>query len=135
MEFFSNIHQLSNWALLALRFGVAISFLVHGSQKWAMWKMQPSAQIPANMLSLLRFLSVAEPLGAVALVTGFLTQLASAGFVIIMIGAIRLKAIQMHKKFSEAGGWELDFILLAGGIALFFVGAGQLSLDRLLFGI
>ena len=87
------------------------------------------------MLSLLRFLSVAEPLGAVALVTGFLTQLASAGFVIIMIGAIRLKAIQMHKKFSEAGGWELDFILLAGGIALFFVGAGQLSLDRLLFGI
>ena len=132
-EFFSSL--LGDWALFALRIGIATSFIIHGSQKWPMWKMEPSAQMPASMLSLLRFLSIVEPLGGVAVLLGFLTQVAAAGFGIIMIGAIRLKAIQMHKKFGEAGGWELDFILLAGAIGLFFLGGGQFSLDRLLFRI
>jgi uncharacterized membrane protein YphA (DoxX/SURF4 family) len=100
-----------------------------------MWKMQPSAQMPAKMLSILRFLSIVEPLGGVALVLGLFTQLAAAGFGIIMLGAIRLKAIQMHKKFSETGGWELDVILLASAIALFALGGGLFSLDRVVFRI
>lgn len=134
MEFLSNIHQLNDLALVVLRLGVATSFLIHGSQKWAMWHAQPSGQPPARMLSILRLLSIVEPLGGAALVTGFLTQFAAAGFAIIMIGAIRLKVIQMHKKFGEPGGWELDLMLLAGAIALFFTGAGQFALDRILFG-
>ena len=132
MGFFTGLHHLSDWALVALRLGVGASFLAHGIQKSAMWKMQPSAQMPAGMLSILRLLSIVEPLGAVAVLVGFLTQPAAAGLAIIMLGAIRLKAVQMHRGFTGDGGWELDFMLLAAAVALFISGAGRLSLDRVL---
>ena len=124
--------MVNDWALLALRLGVGVIFLVHGSQKRAMWKMQPSAQLPAGMLSVLRFLSIVEPLGGLGVLVGFLTRPAAAGLAIIMLGAIRLKAIQMRKRFTGDGGWELDFIILAAAVALVISGAGKLSLDRVL---
>lgn len=135
MGFFSSLHQFGDWALLVLRIGVGAIFLVHGTQKWAMWKKRPSAEMPAGLLSVLKFLSIVEPLGGAAAVVGFLTQLAAAGFAIIMVGAIRLKAIQMHKGFSGDGGWEFDFLILVVAIALFILGAGTFSLDHVLFGI
>ncbi len=112
-----------------------MSFWVHGTSKRAMWKMAPSAQMPGGLLSTLRLLSIVEPLGAVAAFAGFLMQPAAVGFVVIMLGAIRLKAAQMHRGFSVDGGWELDFMLLTAAIALVFLGAGAISLDRLLFGL
>ena len=135
MRFFVHLHQFSDWALVALRIGVGTSFLVHGLMKRPMWKMAPSAQMPASFLAQLRLLSIVEPLGALALLVGFLTQPAAAGFVIIMLGAIRLKAGKMQRKFSVDGGWELDFVLLSAALALIFLGAGAVSLDRVLLGL
>ena len=135
MRFLANLHQLSDWGLLALRVGVGGSFWVHGTAKRAMWNMVPSPQTPAGLLSTLRLLSIVEPLGAVAAFAGFLMQPAAAGFVIIMLGAIQLKAVQMHRGFGADGGWELDFVLLTAALALVFLGAGAISLDRLLFGL
>jgi uncharacterized membrane protein YphA (DoxX/SURF4 family) len=97
--------------------------------------MAPSPQMPAGLLSTLRLLSIVEPLGAVAAFAGFLMQPAAAGFVIIMLGAIQLKAVQMHRRFGVDGGWELDLVLLTATLALVFLGAGAISLDRLLFGL
>lgn len=124
-----------DWALVALRVGLGVIFLVHGTQKWAMWKMQPSAQLPPGLLSILRLLSIVEPLGGVAVLVGFLTQPAAAGLAVIMLGAIRFKAVQMRKGFTGDGGWEFDFILLAATVALLLTGAGGLSVDRLLWGL
>lgn len=135
MDLLSNITEFNNIGLLVLRFGIAISFLYHGLDKLKMWKMEPSEEMPATFLNQLRLLSIAEPLGALALIGGFLTQLAAFGFIIIMLGAIHLKVTQMQKKFGEPGGWELDVVLLAGSIALFLTGAGTISLDAMLFGI
>ena len=135
MQFLTSLHQLSDWALVVLRLGVGVIFLVHGVQKRAMWKMQPSAQMPAGLLSVLRFLSIVEPLGGLAVLTGFLTQVAAAGFAVIMLGAINLKARQMHRSFTGDGGWEFDYILLTAAVALCLLGAGRLSLDRVLFGL
>ena len=135
MGFFAHLHHLSDWGLVALRLGLGVTFLVHGIQKQAMWKMQPSAQMPAGLLSILRLLSIAEPLGGVAVITGLLTQLAAAGFVIVMLGAINLKARQLHKGFTGDGGWELDYVLLSAAVALLILGAGRISLDRVVFGL
>jgi len=135
MQFFAQLHTLTDWGLLVLRVGVGVTFLVHGIQKRAMWKMQPSAQMPAGLLSILRLLSIAEPLGGVAVITGLLTQLAAAGFVIVMLGAINLKARQLHKGFTGDGGWELDYVLLSAAVALLILGAGRISLDRVVFGL
>jgi len=137
MEFFANLYQFGDWGLLALRVAVGAIFLIHGTQKWAMWKMQPSEQMPAGMLWLMKFLSIAEPLGAIAVLTGFLTQLAAVGLGIIMIGAIVLKKTMMKVPFAaqDKTGWEFDFIILAANVAIFFFGAGSMGLDRMIFGI
>jgi len=49
--------------------------------------------------------------------------------------AIQLKAVQMHRRFGVDGGWELDVVLLTAALALVFLGAGAISVDRLLFGL
>ena len=139
MEIFGDLHRFVAIGLIALRVAVGVIFAVHGAHKWAMWKMQPSQQMPAQMLGLLKFLSIVEPLGAVAVLAGFLAQLAAAGLGIIMVGAIVLKSRVMKVPFTDSKaqkvGWEYDLIILAAAVALFFFGAGRFSLDRYLFGI
>jgi len=52
-----------------------------------------------------------------------------------MLGAIRLKVLPMHKGFTGEGGWEFEFLLLVGAIALLFLGARRFALNSLLFRI
>lgn len=137
MEFLSNLNEYNDWGLLVLRIGVGIIFIVHGKMKFAMWKMEPSEQMPAKMISLMKFLSITETMGGIAIITGFLTQFAALGFAIIMLGAINMKIKMMKEPFTsqEKAGWEFDFILLTASIMIIFSGAGGFAIDRLLFGI
>ncbi len=137
MEFLSNLIALNDWGLLALRIALASIFIYHGSQKWAMWKMSPSEQMPAGMLFMMKLLSIVEPLGGVAVAVGFLTQIAAIGLGIIMLGAIRLKINIMKVPFftQDNTGWEFDFLNLAVCIGLLFLGPGSISLDQLWLGI
>lgn len=103
-----------------------------------MWKVQPSEQMPLSMLRIVRALSVAEPVGAIATLLGLLTPLPALGFSFVMVNAIMLKRKKMKQPFINpdmSSGWEFEFIILAAAIALFFFGAGAYSLDRLLFGV
>ncbi len=130
--------DLSRWsdlALLALRVTVAAIFWVHGRSKAGMWKAQPSQQLPAPMLNLMRTLSVAEPLGALAMLTGVLSQLAAIGFMLVMAGAMFLKIRVWKTPFfaHEKSGWEFDLILLAAAFVLLILGPGAYSLQALLF--
>jgi len=137
MNIFASIHAYGDFGLLILRFGLAAVFFVHGRRKQAMWKMQSSEQMSPTMLSIMRFLSVAEPLGAAAAILGLLTQLAALGFACVMISAIFLKITKWNQPFINkdvSPGWEFDFIILCSALALFFTGAGALSLDRMLLG-
>lgn len=103
-----------------------------------MWKTQPSEQMPLSMLKILRALSVAEPIGAIATLLGLLTPLPALGFIFVMVNAITLKRRKMKQPFVNpdmSPGWEFEFIILAAAIALFFLGAGAFSLDRVIFGV
>lgn len=135
IQFFLSLHAFSDWGLLALRIALGATFIVHGRMKKGMWNMQPSAQMPSGMLNLMRFLSIVEPLGGLAVLVGFLTQPASLGLAIIMIGAIKLKTMKWKTPFAslEKNGWELDLILLAAALMVFFSGAGSFGLDRMIF--
>jgi putative oxidoreductase len=123
--------QYGDWGLLGLRLAVGAVFLVHGISKLPMWRMQPSDQMPNGMLATMRFLSIAEPLGAAALILGALTQFAAAGLSVIMLGAIYFKIGVWKNKFVN--GWELDLVLLAANIALVLLGAGAWSVDHYFF--
>lgn len=124
--------QNGDWGLLGLRLAVGAIFLVHGISKWLMWRMQPSAQMPRGMLALMRFLSVAEPLGAGALILGALTQFAAIGLGVVMLGALYFKIKVWKNKFVN--GWELDLVLLAANVALVLLGAGTWSADHYFLG-
>ena len=137
MGFFLWLHQFVDIALLVLRLTLGTIFLLHGIPKRGLWSAQPSAQLPASMLTKLRILSIAEPAGAVGLIFGFLTQLAALGLVIVMLGAIQFLISKVHRKFKEANapGWEFEFMLMIVAIALAIMGGGKFALDHVIFGI
>ncbi len=116
----------SDFSLLLLRVAIGAIFLVHGLGKRKMWQMQPSAQMSAGMISLMKLLSVVEPLGGAAVLLGFLTNWAAMGLGIIMLGAIWLKISKWKVPFSATDkmGWEFDLLILAALIVLLAYGPG-----------
>ena len=120
-------------ALIVLRLVVAAVFLYAGTAKWPMWSA-PMEGMSSLMHNLIRFLSIVEPLGAVALLLGFLTRWAAAGLAIIMLGAIPFSRVTMKTSlFTDPQGAGLDYnlLLLAGCIALLAFGAGRWSVDAM----
>jgi len=128
---------MSDVALLLLRIGLGSVFIVHGTHKQRLWKVQPSAQMPAGMLNTLRFLSIAEPAGALGVLLGFLTRFAAIGLALVMLGAIRLLITKVNRKFTgeNVAGWEFEYMLLLVAIALALLGGGKYALDRVVFGM
>lgn len=126
------LNSYSDWGLLALRLAVGAIFLIHGQAKWKMWKTQPNEQMKSSMLLLMRLLSIAEPLGGIALVAGVWTKAAALGLGIVMIGALYFKLIVWKSPFTSQSttGWELDLILLAANLMFLTNGPGVYSLDQ-----
>ena len=122
--FFLTLHSFSDWGLLALRLALFAIFWVHGRAK------------AGNKMGLMRVLSVCEPLGALGVLSGLLTQPAAFGLALVMGGAIYMKISKWHVPFKaeDKTGWEFDLIILAACIMLILSGAGAFSLDRLLLG-
>ncbi|MCR4278930.1 MAG: DoxX family protein [bacterium] len=128
MQFFTMLHSYSDFGLVALRVAIGAIFLAHGIMKLKGDKTPPGFKVLGGF----------EVLGAVAVLAGFMTQLATLGLSIIMIGAIYMKVAKWKSPFAsiEKNGWEFDLMILAGTLMLYFVGAGSfLSLDRIFFGL
>jgi putative oxidoreductase len=119
---------------VVLRLAIGVIFIAHGTMKWSMWGMEPSEHMSSAMLTIFKILSIAEPLGAVAIMLGFLTRVAAIGLSIIMIGAINSKINVMNIGFMarQGTGWEFDFLILSSVICLLFLGAGKISVDKIL---
>ena len=118
-------------ALLVLRLVVAAVFMYAGTAKWPFWSA-PAEGMSATMLNIVRFLSIVEPLGSLALVFGVLTRWAAAGLGIIMVGAIYYARTTLHAGvFTGPQGTGLDYnlLILAGCIVLVAFGAGGWSVD------
>ena len=124
MKLSLNLSRHRDIALLALRLAVAAIFLKFGLMKWGMWSGAP-AEMPAMMINIMKLLSVAEPLAGVALVLGLLTQVASAGLMLVMLSAIAMK-VSSGNDFTM---YALDLSLLASAFVLVILGAGKYSLD------
>lgn len=119
----------ANLALLLLRVAVGATFIGHGRMKMAAWKSKEKKPMDGMM----KFLSVVEPLGGLALVLGFLTPWAGLGLALIMVGALYYQVFVWKKAFSALpAGWEFDAVLLTASVALIAFGAGAYSVDMLL---
>jgi putative oxidoreductase len=127
------LNRTQDTALLVLRLIVAGVFLYAGSAKWPFWSAPPEG-MSAVLLNVMKFLSIVEPLGSLALILGALTRWAAAGLGIIMVGAIFFARLTLHAGlFTTPQGTGLDYnlLLLAGCIVLIAFGAGGWSLDAI----
>lgn len=122
--------NFQNTSLLILRIVIAAIFYVAAYYKFPYWSATPEGT-SAFMLFTTKLLSIAEPLGATALLFGFLTRLAAIGLVIIMAGAIYVSQFVYGIGFvtPTSAGWNFALAVLAGCLILAAFGAGKWSID------
>ncbi|MGW7413365.1 DoxX family protein [Streptomyces sp. NPDC054863] len=128
----------SDLGLLLLRWAVGLTMAAHGSQKLFGWFdgggldgtagfFAGSGYAAPQTMALVAGLT--ETLAGLGLVIGFLTPLAGAGIVGIMLNAI---AVKWGSGFFNPTGIEYDLLLLVAAASLALAGPGRFAVDRLL---
>ena len=134
-----------SWSSLVLRVMLGIVMFPHGAQKLLGWFggfgfagtmgfFTEQMHIPA----VLAFLVIlAESIGAVGLVVGFLSRVAAFGVACVMVGAIWLvhwpNGFFMNWSGKQAGeGFEYHLLVIAISLALMIAGSGKWSVDRII---
>ncbi len=119
-----------NKALLIMRLIVATIFIYAAYAKLFFWSGTPEG-MSSGMIMLMKFLSIVEPIGALALIIGWLTRWAATGLAIIMVGAIVVTQFVMQIGFATptGPGWSFPLMILAGCLVLMAFGPGQWSID------
>jgi uncharacterized membrane protein YphA (DoxX/SURF4 family) len=120
-----------NASLFILRLVTATIFYVAAYYKFPFWSEAPQGISPF-MLFTTRLLSIVEPLGATALLFGFLTRWAAAGLIIILIGAIYISQFVYGIGFvtPTSPGWNFALAVLAGCLVLVAFGPGRWAVDN-----
>ncbi|HZT80859.1 MAG TPA: DoxX family protein [Gemmataceae bacterium] len=113
-------------APLLLRLALAAVFLYHGvalvSQEMGFgW----NPGLPRVVQALVAW---GQLLGGAAMVIGFLTRLAAAGLIVIMVGAIAL--VHWPYGFSLPKGYEYNVVLILICLVLVLTGPGKLAVDH-----
>ena len=133
-----NQPALTTSARTILRVIAGFLFAAHGWQKFSEFTIPgtqaaftqmgvPAAQVAAPVIATL------ELVGGIALILGVLTRVFAALLAVDMLGALFL----VHASagvFAATGGYELVLILAAAALAVALVGAGKVSVDKVLFG-
>lgn len=131
-------------ALLILRVSVGVIFAVHGWQK-----IQSGMEGVAGFFGGLSFFGAVplpfplffaylitgiEFLGGIALILGVFTHWAGKLLSLVMLGAISLVKYRIGLIAPQGGGagYELDLALLAGALAISWIGPGKYTIERLL---
>jgi putative oxidoreductase len=133
-----NQSTLTTSARTILRIVAGFLFAAHGWQKFNEFTIAgtqaafaqmgvPAANLAAPVIATL------ELVGGVALILGVLTRVFAALLAVNMLGALFL----VHAPagiYAATGGYELVLILAAAALAVALVGAGKVSVDKVLFG-
>jgi len=135
------------FAPLILRLVLGLVFLPHGAQKVLGWFGGHGLSGTINFftetmgmpLVVAGLVIAAEFLGALGLISGFLTRLCGLGITCVMTGAIFMVHLQngfFMNWFGNKQGEGYEFHLLAIGmaVALMLTGGGRWSVDRILAG-
>jgi putative oxidoreductase len=129
-------------ATLVLRVLLGVVFFPHGMQKLLGWFGGPGFEGTMGFFTgtlgipvIFAFLAIiAEGLGSLGLITGFLTRLSAFGIAVNMAVAVYMLHWQngffMNWFGKQAGeGYEYHLLVIAMAIALIIKGGGKLSVD------
>lgn len=123
--------------LLLLRLVIGVLFVGHGTQKLFGWFDGPGVDGTTGMFRSLGYprartmalvAGAAEAGAGVLLVLGFLTPLAAAAIIAVMINAVAA----VHRgngAWASGGGWEYNLVLATAAAMFAFAGPGAASVD------
>ena len=127
---FPQLLQFSDVGLLLLRLMVGIVFATSG------WNHLKSPEERSKSIGMSKgftiFLGAAELANSLGIIFGVLTQLAAAGLILIMLGAIQKKMFVWHTGFWGKGsqGWHYDLMLVVMNLVIIFTNGGKYVLWR-----
>ena len=117
-----------DWALLFMRLMVALVFGISGYSH--LKSPQERAKSIEMSVPVTIFLGAAELAGAIALAVGVLMQWAAVGLILIMFGAIYMKAAKWKTGFwgEKSMGWHYDLLFVVMNLVILTTGGGHLAL-------
>ena len=128
---FPQLATFTDVALLLLRIMVGIVFLTSG------WNHLKDPEARSKDIEMSKgftiFLGAAEIAGSLGVIFGVLAQLAAAGLILIILGAIQKKIFAWHTGFwgkSGTNGWSYDTMLVVMNLVIVTTGGGNLSLMK-----
>jgi putative oxidoreductase len=123
-----DLYQYADWALLFLRLIVAAIFFDSGRKHVTDAKAR--SESIGMSYGFTKFLGTVQMLGAIGLTFGILTQWASLGLIVIMLGAIQKKATVWKTGFwGESGvGWHYEVMIIAMCLTIVVTNGGSLVL-------
>jgi putative oxidoreductase len=130
ISMFADLTRFADFAILLLRFMVAIVFLASG-WKHVSQPAQRSSEIGMS-IPLTIFLGAAEIAGGLGIAAGVLTQIAAIGLIVIMLGAIGKKIFVWHTGFwgNKAYGWHYDLMFVVMCLVIVFTNGGRFVLKK-----
>jgi putative oxidoreductase len=123
------------WPVLILRLALGAILVVHGlpklrDPKQTAKNFNAMGFKPGSLFGTIA--ALLETFGGAAIIVGLLTSffagLVALEFIVILVW-------RWAKRMPFVGGWELDLLVFAAALALFALGAGAFSLDRIWFGL
>jgi putative oxidoreductase len=128
---FPQLAQFTDVALLLLRVMVGLVLITSG------WKHLKDPDARSKSIGMSKgftiFLGAAEVAGSLGVIFGVLTQLAAAGLILIMLGAILKKNFVWRTGFwgdSGTNGWSYDTMVVVMNLVIVTTGGGNLSLMK-----
>ncbi len=126
---FPQLAQFTDVALLLLRVMVGVVFITSG------WNHLKNPEARSKDIGMSKgftiFLGAAEVAGSLGLIVGVLAQLAAAGLILLILGAIQKKIFVWRTGFwgkSGTNGWSYDTMLVIMNLVILMTGGGNLSL-------
>lgn len=128
----SPFSRVPDWAMVPLRLGVGLVFLMHGYQKLFVFGIDGTTSfmagvgVPAPKVAAV-LITALELLGGLALIAGFLTR-----WVALLLAAdmaVAILAVKLTGGFFAPQGFELEFTLLVALLTLAATGPGGFSVD------
>ena len=127
---FPQLSHLTDLSLLLLRLMVAAAFVTSGLShiKHAKDRSKSIGMSP----SFTSFLGVVELAGGLGVALGVFTQLAAAGLILIMLGAIQKKIFVWHTGFwgEKSSGWHYDLMLTLMNVVIACTDGGKYVLSE-----
>jgi putative oxidoreductase len=128
---FPQLAAFTDVALLLLRVMVGIVFMTSG------WKHLQDPEGRNKSIGMSKgftiFLGAVELAGGLGVIFSVLAQLAAAGLILVMLGAIQKKIFVWRTGLwgkSGTDGWSYDTMLIAMNLVIVTTGGGNLSLMK-----